>query len=127
VVRKDSLKEMVAWNKLKTHFNPENVSTLTQRERKSASTFISSHFGLAWDHQLDGNQTNVTLSPMSIKALVKGMTKAEILKDGCIFMDCGLSYGSLLLQVVNQCMNLEELVSIKGYSIESSMSKDVMQ
>jgi hypothetical protein len=64
------------------------VSTLKQSERKSASTFINSHFGLAWDHQSDGEQTNATLSPTSIKALVKGMTEAEILKDGCIFMDC---------------------------------------
>ena len=103
--------------KLRTHFNPQDaVSTLKLKDKENAMDFISKHFKVCWDHQADTNQTNATLDDPSIIKIVNHMVNHEILKNGCVFLDCGSSYGSLLLHIVNLCK--KQNVSIKGYGIE---------
>jgi len=103
-------------NKLKTHFNKKLLSTHTQKPKKDVVSFIRPYFKTAWILQADSNQTNATLTDASIKRLVDHLIKKEVLNNKSIFVDCGSSYGSLLLNVINLCM--KDRVMVKGYGIE---------
>ena len=103
-------------NKLKNLFDGQRLSKIKVDEKKDAISIIKSSFKTAWDHQADTYQTNATITGKSIRKLTDHMVEKKILLDNSLFLDCGSSYGSLLLNVVNICK--DKNISIKGYGIE---------
>ena len=92
-------------NKLRTHFNPENLSGLKLNLKKDSISYIKPYFKMAWELQADSYNTNAMLTSNSIRKLSDTMIKEKIIKDKSLLIDCGSSFGSLILPLVNLCIS----------------------
>ena len=106
------------YNKMKARHDPRHLHVLNGKKIPPVSKFIWSSFAHAWQFQADGFQTNATLTPTSIQTLAKFMLEKKLIADGDGIFDCGSSYGSFLLSIVNEIMYLDNKMHVRGYGME---------
>lgn len=99
-----------------THVNNKEAEKFISQDIKCPVNYITSFFKRAWDHQADGWQTNATLILSSIVTMAEHMHRYELIKTGDAIVDCGSSYGSLILAMVNLLETFD--ISVKGFGIE---------
>ena len=112
--------------------NLPNISSLRAkvkngfvRERKLLNyvDYVRSFFLKIWDLQADGDQTNATMQPSSIKQFAEHLKSNNMVDSNTVFLDCGSSYGSLLWLLSHY---LEEHSNLKLLGIENSDKRHVL-
>jgi hypothetical protein len=114
-------------NKLRTHVNESQFRMYSDvNDASGVLKLISSVFKFAWDLQADGFQTNAMLTNTSIVTLVDRMLALNIFHQGDVIVDCGSSYGSLLLSLINIIKLRDPQLHMKAVGLEYAVPRVVL-
>lgn len=88
--------------------------------------FIAKVWKFAWDLQADGESTNATLTVASIMCLAKFLLANNAVENGDAILDCGSSYGSLPLQLINAINVENNSIFIQGFGMEYASIRHIL-
>ena len=104
--------------KIKTHCNLGHLKKHLRNSKTDVCDIVSRYFKLAWDHQADGGETNATITNGGICNIATELMENSLVSSGDMIVDCGSSYGSLLLSICNKVKSMNPNIHLKGYGIE---------
>ena len=112
------------FNQMKTHKDEDQAKMRIKEKKPVVWRFITACFHFAWQFQADGEQSNATLTPGSIRKIVEKLANEKYIKSGDKILDCGSSYGSLLLIMLNELENKN--ITATGYGIEYALIRHIL-
>ena len=115
-LQKDLTKNGI-WNIIRIRHDMKNLDILYNKMSEHPVIFITKLWKFAWDLQADGENTNATLTSQSIIKLSRFLLSSKTLKNGDAILDCGSSYGSLPLQLINAINVEDKNISVREFGM----------
>ena len=113
-------------NIMRIRHDMKNLDILYNKMSEHPVIFITKIFKFAWDLQADGENTNATLTSQSIIKLSRFLLSSKALKNGDAILDCGSSYGSLPLQLINAINVEDNNISVRGFGMEYANIRHIL-
>ena len=104
----------------------KNLDILYNKMSEHPVIFITKLWKFAWDLQADGENTNATLTSQSIIKLSRFLLSSKTLKNGDAILDCGSSYGSLPLQLINAINVEDKNISVREFGMEYAHIRHIL-